>query len=289
MGDKAAAKALMAEAGMPVPRGWFGEQDDALMISQAAETGFPLIIKVVAGGGGRGICIIHDETQLPAAIASAHSEAANAFGCGNLMMEWFIKSAHHVEIQVFADAHGQVVHLFEWDCSLQRRRQKIMEEAPSLVMTAEIHEVMGAAAVQAAQAISYVRARTVEFLLDSQGGFFFLEMNTRLQVEHSVTELITGQDLVHWQLLVVMGQALPLSQEEISLQGHAMEAQIYAENPAAGFLPCTRPALLWQPCQGRGVRIDSGISQGQEISSFYDPMITKIVIWGETENLLIIG
>ncbi|MEC7988071.1 MAG: biotin carboxylase N-terminal domain-containing protein [Myxococcota bacterium] len=285
MGDKAEAKSHMEKVGVPVARGYIGSQDPQRLREEALAVGFPLMIKAVAGGGGRGIRIVHDIESFDTSLARAQSESLNAFGSSEVLLERYIENARHVEIQVFADEYGSAVHLFERDCSLQRRRQKIIEEAPSPAVSPEIRREMGAAAVLAATSIGYVGAGTVEFLLEDSGQFFFLEMNTRLQVEHPVTEMITGLDLVSWQLRIAQGEPLPLKQEQISFHGHAFEARIYAEDPARGFLPCTGRVSLWEPAEGMGCRFDVGISKRQEITSFYDPMIAKVITWGESREI----
>ena len=285
MGDKAQAKRLMLDAGIPCIPGYQGEdQTDATLLSEAKTVGFPLMVKAAAGGGGRGMRLVPEESELSSAITTARSEAENAFGCGDLILERAIIEPRHVEIQVFADQFGATIHLGERDCSVQRRHQKVLEEAPCPVMTPALREQMGAAAVKAAQDINYVGAGTVEFLLDQEGSFYFLEMNTRLQVEHPVTELVTGLDLVAMQIRVARGEALNIDQKDISIDGHAIEARLYAEDPTQDFLPATGPVDLWSPASGDGVRVDAGIATGDEISHFYDPMIAKIVANGATRE-----
>src|SRR5690606_784284 len=248
MGSKRLSKIAMQDAGVPCIPGYEGaEQDDATLLREAERIGLPLMVKASAGGGGRGMRVVTDAADLPEQLRSARSEARNAFGSDELILERAVMRPRHVEIQVFGDHHGNVIHLGERDCSVQRRHQKVVEEAPSPAVDAALRERMGAAAVQAAKACRYVGAGTVEFLLADNGDFFFLEMNTRLQVEHPVTELITGQDLVAWQLRVARGETLPLTQEQVTLDGHAMEVRLYAEDPAAGFLPQTGPVLRWAP------------------------------------------
>ena len=283
MGNKAGAKRLMAGAGVPCLPGYEGaDQSDTALIAAAGQIGFPLMVKAAAGGGGRGMRLVHDAAHLPEALTRARSEAENAFGSGELILERALLRPRHVEIQVFADAHGNTLHLGERDCSVQRRHQKVVEEAPSPAGTPDLRAAMGAAAVQAARAVAYRGAGTVEFLLDENGAFYFLEMNTRLQVEHPVTELITGLDLVALQIAVARGEPLPLTQEEVSLSGHAIEVRLYAEDPAQDYLPATGPVTLWQPAEGAGVRVDAGIETGSEISPFYDPMLAKIIAHGPT-------
>ncbi|MEM9706349.1 MAG: acetyl-CoA carboxylase biotin carboxylase subunit [Pseudomonadota bacterium] len=285
MGDKAKAKRRMIEAGVPCVPGYQGEDqtDDALM-AEARNVGFPLMVKAAAGGGGRGMRLVEKDGDLKSALSTARSEAINAFGSGDLILEKAIIEPRHVEIQVFADRHGNVVHFGERDCSVQRRHQKVLEEAPCPVMTGPLREEMGAAAVKAARDINYVGAGTVEFLLDANGSFYFLEMNTRLQVEHPVTEMVTGVDLVALQLRVAQGMPLDLSQEEISLRGHAIEARLYAEDPGDGFLPATGPIAHWSPATGEGVRIDAGVASGGAVSPFYDPMIAKVIAHGASRD-----
>ena len=281
MGDKARAKARMIQAGVPVIPGYQGaDQQAALLAAEADKLGYPLLVKAVAGGGGRGMRAVHQAAQLADALDSARAEAASAFGNGDLLLERLIERGRHVEIQVFADSHGHVLHLGERECSAQRRHQKIIEESPSPAVDADLRRRIGQTAVDAAAAIGYQGAGTVEFILGPDGAYYFLEMNTRLQVEHPVTELVTGQDLVAWQLQVAAGAELPLTQQQVELSGHAMEARIYAEDPYQGFLPQTGRVLHWRPRGGEGVRVDSGISEGQQVSAHYDPMLAKVITWG---------
>ncbi len=285
MGDKAKSKRRMIKAGVPCVPGYQGQkQDDKSLISESKKIGFPIMVKAAAGGGGRGMRLVTDPKSLPDAIKDARSEAANAFGSDTLILERAVQRPRHVEIQIFADKFGNTVHLGERDCSVQRRHQKVIEEAPCPVMTPELRSKMGQAAVKAAKDINYVGAGTIEFMLDETGEFFFLEMNTRLQVEHPVTEMITGLDLVALQIRVAMGDALDLSQDDLSLNGHAIEARLYAEDPAQDFLPATGPIRLWKPASGEGIRIDSGIETGGDVSPFYDPMIAKIIAHGKNRD-----
>lgn len=285
MGDKAKAKRRMITAGVPCIPGYQGEdQTDKMLIAQASDIGFPLMVKAAAGGGGRGMRLVEKADNLPQAIKLARSEARNAFGAGELILERALMKPRHVEIQIFADTHGNVIHLGERDCSVQRRHQKVLEEAPCPVMTPKLREKMGAAAVKAAQEIDYVGAGTVEFLLDASGDFYFLEMNTRLQVEHPVTELVTGLDLVALQLRVAGGEPLNINQSDVRLSGHAIEARLYAEDPSNDFLPATGPIDLWRPASGKDVRIDAGIATGGDVSPYYDPMLAKIIAYGETRG-----
>ena len=285
MGDKAKSKRRMIKAGVPCVPGYQGEkQDDKTLIAEAGEIGFPIMVKAAAGGGGRGMRFVDSAKALPNAIKDARSEALSAFGSDVLIIEKAVQQPRHVEIQVFADQSGNTIHLGERDCSVQRRHQKVLEEAPCPVMTEELRTAMGAAAVKAANDIGYVGAGTVEFMLDASGEFYFLEMNTRLQVEHPVTELVTGLDLVEMQIRVARGEDLPVTQNEVALTGHAIEARLYAEDPANDFLPATGCADLFLTPSGDGIRVDSGVETGSEISPFYDPMIAKIIAYGTTRE-----
>ncbi len=296
MGDKAAAKRLMEQAGVPLVPGYHGtEQSDARLAAEAERIGYPVLIKASAGGGGKGMRIVESAAQFEAMLASCRREAKNAFGDDTVLVERYVVRPRHIEIQVFGDAHGNCVHLFERDCSVQRRHQKVIEEAPAPGMTPQRRRAMGEAAVAAARAVGYVGAGTVEFIADPSGAFFFMEMNTRLQVEHPVTEMITGFDLVEWQLRVAAGEPLPAAQDELRIDGHAIEARIYAENPDKGFLPSTGtlrhlrtpPAVEFArtelPAAGAPtapVRVDSGVREGDAITPHYDPMIAKLVVHG---------
>ena len=285
MGNKAAAKRRMIEAGVPCVPGYQGaDQSDANLENEARKIGLPVMVKAAAGGGGRGMRLVERDGDLVEAIRTARAEAESAFGSGQLILEKAVVDARHVEIQVFADAHGDVIHLGERDCSVQRRHQKVVEEAPSPAVNADLRNRMGAAAVSAAKTIGYRGAGTVEFLLGADGAFYFLEMNTRLQVEHPVTEAITGLDLVEWQLRVARGEPLPLRQEQVRLDGHAIEVRLYAEDAYAGFLPQTGRIEVWRPASGPGVRIDHGMKDGLAISPFYDPMIAKVIASGATRE-----
>ncbi|MDP5054799.1 MAG: ATP-grasp domain-containing protein [Congregibacter sp.] len=282
MGNKAAAKRRMLAAGVPCIPGYQSEdQSDAALLAAAQDMGVPIMVKAAAGGGGRGMRLVTHMDDFLSALESARSEAKNAFGSGELILEKAVLQPRHVELQVFGDAHGNVIHLGERDCSVQRRHQKVVEEAPCPVMTADLRAAMGEAAVAAARSISYVGAGTVEFLLDADQQFYFLEMNTRLQVEHPVTELVTGFDLVDLQLRVAQGAALPCGQEGVRLTGHAIEVRLYAEDTVNGFLPASGLALAWEPPQGEGIRVDHGLLPGQMVSPFYDPMLAKIIAYGE--------
>ena len=287
MANKALAKRRMIAAGVPCAPGYLGEdQNDARLIDEALKLGFPLLVKAVAGGGGRGMRLVRAADEIAQAIVGARREAQNFFGDGTLMLERLIDNGRHIEIQVFADAHGHAVYLGERDCTAQRRRQKVIEEAPSPVLNAAMRESMGKDAVAAALAVGYRGAGTVEFMVDADLKHYFLEMNTRLQVEHPVTELVTGFDLVEWQLLVAAGQQLPASQTDIKLTGHAIEARLYVEDPYAGFAPQTGTVRWWRPQLAllAGVRIDDGIEEGSEISPYYDPMVAKIIVHGRNRE-----
>jgi geranyl-CoA carboxylase alpha subunit len=285
MGSKRLSKIAMLEAGVPCIAGYQGAaQDDATLLREAERIGYPLMIKASAGGGGRGMRLVHSSEELPAQLRTARSEALNGFGSDELILEQALIEPRHVEVQLFGDSHGNLIYLGERDCSVQRRHQKVVEEAPCPVMTRELRQAMGEAALKAGRAVNYVGAGTVEFLLDARGQFYFLEMNTRLQVEHPVTELITGQDLVAWQLAVAEGQPLPLTQDQVALNGHAMEVRLYAEDPTQNFLPQTGRVQAWEPALGPGARIDHGVLEGQSISPFYDPMLGKLIAHGATRE-----
>ncbi|MBP7178343.1 MAG: acetyl/propionyl/methylcrotonyl-CoA carboxylase subunit alpha [Moraxellaceae bacterium] len=285
MGSKRISKVRMIEAKVPCVPGYEGiDQADATFIQHAARIGFPVMVKASAGGGGRGMRLVNSADELPAALSTARSEAQNAFGSGELILEKAVIAPRHVEIQIFGDTHGNCVYLGERDCSIQRRHQKVVEESPCPVMTPELRQKMGEAAVAAAKSVNYVGAGTVEFLLDKDNHFYFLEMNTRLQVEHPVTELVTGQDLVEWQLRVANGELLPLQQHEITLSGAAIEVRLYAEDPGANFLPQTGKVLRWQPANIPGVRIDHGMREAGEVSPHYDPMVAKVIAYGKTRT-----
>jgi 3-methylcrotonyl-CoA carboxylase alpha subunit len=281
MGGKSEAKALMAEAGVPLVPGYHGEdQDPAVLLAEARRIGFPVLVKASAGGGGKGMRVVAEEAQLADQLAGAKREAASAFGDDRVLLERYLARPRHVEIQVFADGHGNCVYLFERDCSIQRRHQKVVEEAPAPGLDPATRRRMGEAAVAAARAIGYEGAGTVEFLLDEDGSFYFMEMNTRLQVEHPVTELVTGQDLVEWQLRVAAGGRLPLGQDDLAIAGHAIEVRLYAEDPARDFLPQTgRLDHLAFPEAGPHVRVDAGVRAGDRITIHYDPMIAKLIVW----------
>ncbi|MFL6714061.1 MAG: acetyl/propionyl/methylcrotonyl-CoA carboxylase subunit alpha [Sulfurifustis sp.] len=285
MGNKAAAKRRMIGANVPCVPGYEGEaQDDATLAREAQRIGFPIMVKAAAGGGGRGMRLVRDAARLLDALRSARAEARMAFGSDELILERALAGARHVEIQVFADGYGNTIHLGERDCSIQRRHQKVIEEAPSPAVSPELREQMGAAAVAAARAVGYEGAGTVEFLLDEDACFYFLEMNTRLQVEHPVTEAVTGLDLVAWQIRVAAGEQLPLAQHNVRLNGHAIEARLYAEDTAHDFLPQTGRVLVWEPQSGDGIRVDHGVRADLEITPHYDAMIAKIIARGDTRE-----
>ncbi|WP_422647668.1 Methylcrotonoyl-CoA carboxylase subunit alpha [Cupriavidus sp. H18C1] len=297
MGSKSAAKQLMERAAVPLVPGYHGEdQDPALLRREADRIGYPVLLKASAGGGGKGMRVVEDAAGFEAALASVKREASASFGDDKVLVEKYLTRPRHIEIQVFADTQGNCVYLFERDCSVQRRHQKVLEEAPAPGMTEERRRAMGEAAVAAAKAVGYVGAGTVEFIANQDGSFYFMEMNTRLQVEHPVTEMITGQDLVEWQLRVAAGEPLPLSQDQLRIDGHALEARVYAENPDKQFLPSTGtlrylrtpPAVQFMRGEDvhgpAGVRIDSGVREGDAISPYYDPMIAKLIVWGKDRD-----
>ena len=283
MGSKSAAKTIMAKAGVPLIPGYHGDnQDPKTLKKEADDLGYPVLLKAAAGGGGKGMRAVQTEADFDQALDAAKREAMSSFDDDIMLVEKLVLQPRHVEIQVFCDSHQNAVYLFERDCSLQRRHQKVIEEAPAPGMTEKLRQKMGLAAIKAAQAIRYEGAGTVEFLLDSRGEFFFMEMNTRLQVEHPVTEMITGQDLVAWQLSVAAGDPLPCSQDELSITGHAFEARIYAEDPTHDFLPATGTLeVLDPPAENNYVRIDTGVLEGDKVSIYYDPMIAKLIVWGK--------
>ena len=287
MGLKDGAKALMQKAGVPVVRGYHGANQEVKFLKEKAyEIGYPVLIKAVAGGGGKGMRRVDAHAEFEEALAGAQREALSAFGNAHVLVEKYVAAPRHIEMQVFGDAHGNYLHLNERDCSLQRRHQKVLEEAPAPGMTAELRAVMGRAAVEAARAVGYQGAGTVEFIVDGAkglraDGFFFMEMNTRLQVEHPVTEAITGLDLVEWQFLVAAGGRLPMVQADVPVNGHAVEARLYAEDPENGFLPSTGLLAELSFPAGTGIRVDSGVERNDDISPWYDPMIAKIIAHGK--------
>ena len=287
MGSKSAAKHIMEKAGVPLVPGYHGDdQSEAVLKGAADEMGYPVLLKAAAGGGGKGMRQVWSEKEFSQALNAAKRESMASFGDDHMLVEKYLTRPRHVEIQVFCDTHGNGVYLFERDCSVQRRHQKIIEEAPAPNMSQSVREKMGEAAILAAKAINYVGAGTVEFLLDEDDSFYFMEMNTRLQVEHPVTEMITREDLVHWQLTIAEGKPLPKEQNELTLTGHAFEARIYAEDPNNEFLPSTGTLrLLRTPKENDVVRVDTGVVEGDEVSVFYDPMIAKLVVWGENREI----
>ena len=284
MGSKSAAKDIMGAANVPLVPGYHGDaQDDALLVKEANKMGFPLLIKATYGGGGKGMRIVENSAEVLENIHSARREATSSFGNDKLLMERYLRQPRHVEVQVFADNYGNCIYLSDRDCSIQRRHQKVVEEAPAPGLSDALRVEMGEAAVAAAKAIDYRGAGTIEFLLDTDNSFYFMEMNTRLQVEHPVTEMVTGQDLVKWQLMIASGSQLPLKQDEVRIHGHSFEVRIYAEDPQNDFLPASgKLNFLREPEQSKFVRIDSGIRENDVISNFYDPMISKLIVWDET-------
>jgi acetyl-CoA carboxylase biotin carboxylase subunit len=293
MGDKAESKIRMKEAGVPTIPGAEGLESFSDFEKAANEIGYPILVKASAGGGGKGMRIVWDPNDLPEEIDSARREALHAFGDDRLLIEKYLAEAHHIEFQVFGDKHGHLVHLFERECSVQRRHQKIIEETPSPLLTPELRKQMGEAAVKAAQAVNYYNAGTIEFIFDPRPStfdvqpFYFLEMNTRLQVEHPVTELTTGLDLVQWQIRVAAGEHFPYQQSQLSQRGHAIECRIYAEDPANGFLPSTGKLLQYIEPRGPGIRVDSGFRTGDTVTHFYDPMLAKLIVHAENRDAAI--
>lgn len=286
MGLKATSKALMEKAGVPLTPGYHGTNQDAdFLKKQADNIGYPVLIKASAGGGGKGMRLVERSEDFLSSLASCKSEARSSFGNEDVLIERYVIQPRHIEVQVFGDTHGNYVHLFERDCSVQRRHQKVLEEAPAPKMPEDKLEAMRQAAIDAARAVNYVGAGTVEFIVEQDGTAYFMEMNTRLQVEHPVTEMITGQDLVEWQLRVAFGEPLPKQQHELQIHGHALEARVYAEEPEKGFIPAIgQISYLHYPEQSDCVRVDSGIVEGDEISTYYDPMIAKLIVWGKNRE-----
>ncbi len=282
MGDKAESKIRMRKAGVPTIPGAEGLESEQDFKRSAGNIGYPVLVKAAAGGGGRGMRVVNAEREMAEALEAARREAMNAFGDSRLLLEKYLPDAHHVEFQVFGDSHGHLLHLFERECSVQRRYQKIIEETPSPLLASPLRQEMGRAAVMAAQAAGYVNAGTVEFIVDPDSlKFYFLEMNTRLQVEHPVTELVTGLDLVQWQIRVAAGEPFPFRLDDLSQRGHAIECRIYAEDPASGFLPSTGRLLRVVEPRGPGIRIDSGYAAGDEVTRFYDPLLAKLIVSAE--------
>ena len=287
MGDKISARKIMTAKGVPVVPGYHGdEQSDTILTKEAERIGYPVMIKASAGGGGRGMRLVHEPGEFVEALSSARREAKNAFADDRVFLEKFVAAPRHIEIQIFGDSHGNVVHLFERECSIQRRHQKIIEESPSPAISPETRAAMAQAAIDAARAVNYLGAGTVEFIYsDVDHSFYFLQMNTRLQVEHPVTEMVTGLDLVAEQIRVAAGQPLSFSQENLKQTGHAIEVRLYAEDPAKNFMPVTGVLTRFVPPQGDGIRVDSGIRSGCEISIYYDPMVAKIIAYHESDRL----
>ncbi len=286
LGSKAEARVLAQAAGVPVVPGLDGAgMDEEELMAGAAAMGFPVLIKASAGGGGKGMRVVESAQEFSGALQMARGEAQSSFGDDHILVEKFYRQIHHVEIQVLGDQHGNLLHLFERECSVQRRHQKIIEESPApVIMDEGLRQEMAAAAVRLAQAAGYENAGTVEFIVDENGRFYFLEMNTRLQVEHPVTELLTGLDLVTWQIRIAAGEALPFTQEEINRRGHALECRIYAEDPANLFLPSIGKLVLYRPAAGPGIRVDDGLETGADITPYYDPMLAKVITWGHNRD-----
>ena len=286
MGLKATSKALMEKAGVPLTPGYHGHNQDAEFLKQQADAiGYPVLIKASAGGGGKGMRLVERSEDFLSSLSSCKSEAKSSFGNDEVLIERYVINPRHIEVQVFGDSHGNYVHLFERDCSVQRRHQKVLEEAPAPLVSQDKLDAMRQAAIDAARAVDYVGAGTVEFIVEQDGTAYFMEMNTRLQVEHPVTEMITDVDLVEWQLRVAFGEPLPKQQHQLNIHGHAIEARVYAEEPEKGFIPAIgQISYLHYPEQNRHVRVDSGIVQGDEISTYYDPMIAKLIVWGENRE-----
>jgi acetyl-CoA carboxylase biotin carboxylase subunit len=281
MGSKTEARSIMMKAGVPVVPGTKdGVENEQEAAEFARQVGYPVLIKAAMGGGGKGMRVVRDKKELPSALEAARRESINAFGSPLIYLEKYLERPRHIEFQIFADSRGNIIHLGERECSIQRRHQKVIEESPSPVVTPEMREEMGQSAVEAARAVGYVNAGTVEFLVDAQNKYYFLEMNTRLQVEHPVTEMVTGLDLVQLQIHVARGEPLPLTQEQVSMRGHAIEVRIYSEDTLNNFLPHTGKVRYLRPPDGFGIREDSGIREGDEITIHYDPMISKLIAWG---------
>lgn len=290
MGLKATSKSLMEKAGVPLTPGYHGNNQEAEFLKQQADAiGYPVLIKASAGGGGKGMRLVERSEDFLSSLASCKSEAKSSFGNDEVLIERYVINPRHIEVQVFGDSHGNYVHFFERDCSVQRRHQKVLEEAPAPLVAQDKLDAMRQAAIDAARAVDYVGAGTVEFIVEQDGTAYFMEMNTRLQVEHPVTEMITGVDLVEWQLRVAFGEPLPKQQHELKIHGHAIEARVYAEEPEKGFIPAIgQISYLHYPEQNQHVRVDSGIVQGDEISSYYDPMIAKLIVWGENREAALV-
>jgi len=288
MGDKAESKIAMKKAGVPTVPGYEGLESETDFKKAADEIEYPVLVKASAGGGGKGMRVVNNESELSEAIESARREALNSFGDERLLIEKYLADAHHIEFQVFGDQHRHIVHLFERECSVQRRHQKIIEETPSPLLTPALRKEMGEAAVKAAKAVNYYNAGTIEFIVDPDTmQYYFLEMNTRLQVEHPVTELTTGLDLVQWQIRVAAGEHFPYTQEQLTQRGHAIECRVYAEDPANGFLPSTGKLLQYIEPKGPGIRVDSGFTAGSDVTHFYDPLLAKLIVNAENRDAAI--
>lgn len=281
MGDKIQAKRTMRDAGVPVIPGFTGEEENETLEQSCQRIGFPVLIKATAGGGGKGMKVVNSIDELSEAVNSARREAKSSFGNDELLLEKYLPRPRHIEFQVLADEHGKIIHLFERECSIQRRHQKVIEETPSVALNDDLRAKMGEAAIQAAKIIGYTNAGTVEFMLDGSGNFYFLEMNTRLQVEHAITEATTGIDIVKWQIRIAQGEVLTLEQDKIIQRGHAIECRIYAEDPEQGFMPSTGVLKTVELPSGINIRHDTGISQGSHVSPYYDPMLAKLIVYGE--------
>jgi acetyl-CoA carboxylase biotin carboxylase subunit len=286
MGDKITAKQLMQKAGVPVVPGWTGKTDAdfSVVAKEAEKIGYPILVKAAAGGGGKGMRLVDHPDELKAAYESAAREAQSAFGDARVFLEKYITRPRHIEFQILGDQHGNVVHLFERECSIQRRHQKIIEETPSTALTPELRERMGKAAVTAAKAMGYTNAGTMEFILDENGSFYFLEVNTRLQVEHPITEMTVHKDLVRLQVQIASGEAIPFQQEDLRQEGHAIECRIYAEDPANNFMPGIGKLAFYRPPAGPFIRLDNGVREGGEVTVHYDPMLSKLIVWGATRE-----
>ncbi len=288
MGDKAESKIKMKAAGVPTVPGFEGLQNEEEFFRAANEIGYPVLIKASAGGGGKGMRVVNTESELREGIEAARSEALNAFGDDTLLIEKYLPNAHHIEFQVFGDKHGNLIHLFERECSVQRRHQKIIEETPSVLLTPQLREEMGRAAVAAAKAVNYFNAGTIEFIFDpSTSAYYFLEMNTRLQVEHPITELAAGIDLAQWQIRIAAGEKFPFTQHDFTQRGHAIECRVYAEDPSNGFLPSTGKLLKFIEPKGPGIRVDSGFVTGSDVTHFYDPLLAKLIVHAENREAAI--
>ncbi len=282
MGDKAESKIMMKAAGVPTVPGFEGLQSEDEFRKAANEIGYPVLVKAAAGGGGKGMRVVNEESELSDALEAARREGLNSFGSDVLLIEKYLDKAHHIEFQVFGDKYGNLIHLFERECSVQRRHQKIIEETPSVLLTPQLREEMGKAAVAAAKAVNYYNAGTIEFIFDPKiSAFYFLEMNTRLQVEHPITELVAGIDLVQWQIRVAAGERFPFAQDDFTQRGHAIECRLYAEDPSTGFLPSTGVLLQYLEAAGPNIRVDSGFSTGSEVTHFYDPLLAKLIVHAE--------